>query len=83
MTEYSTILIILNDYHVIAPQLRECAANLSTRRLRRAYRQVIALMHGMHHRCKLVHADLSEYNMLYFDRRVWIIDVGQSVRMFI
>ena len=64
-----------------APQLRECVASISARRLRRAYRQVVHLMHALHHRCKLVHADLSEYNMLYFDRRVWMIDVGQSVAL--
>ena len=64
-----------------APQLRECVVSISARRLRRAYRQVVYLMHALHHRCKLVHADLSEYNMLYFDRRVWIIDVGQSVAL--
>lgn len=29
--------------------------------------------------CKLVHADLSEYNMLYFDDKVYIIDVSQAV----
>jgi len=28
---------------------------------------------------KLVHADLSAYNILYWNRRPWIIDVGQAV----
>ncbi|KAK5275385.1 Serine/threonine-protein kinase rio1, partial [Cryomyces antarcticus] len=27
----------------------------------------------------LVHADLSEYNILYHQRKLWIIDVSQSV----
>lgn len=30
-------------------------------------------------RCKLVHADLSEYNILYHEKNLWIIDVSQSV----
>lgn len=33
----------------------------------------------MYHHCKLVHADLSEYNILYHDSHLYIIDVSQSV----
>jgi RIO kinase 1 len=33
----------------------------------------------MFHTCKLVHADLSEYNILYHERDLYIIDVSQSV----
>jgi len=33
----------------------------------------------MFHVCKLVHADLSEYNILYHNGHLWIIDVSQSV----
>lgn len=33
----------------------------------------------MFHKCKLVHADLSEYNILYHEGSLWIIDVSQSV----
>ena len=33
----------------------------------------------MYHECKLVHADLSEYNILYHDSHLYIIDVSQSV----
>ena len=31
------------------------------------------------HQCKLVHADLSEYNILYHNSHLYIIDVSQSV----
>jgi len=33
----------------------------------------------MYHDCKLIHADLSEYNILYHQEELWIIDVSQSV----
>lgn len=33
----------------------------------------------MYQECKLVHADLSEYNILYHDSHLYIIDVSQSV----
>lgn len=36
-------------------------------------------MRKMFHQCKLVHADLSEYNILYHEGHLWIIDVSQSV----
>lgn len=36
-------------------------------------------MRRMYHRCKLVHADLSEYNILYHNAHLYIIDVSQSV----
>ena len=29
--------------------------------------------------CNLIHADFSEYNLLYLDKTVWVIDVSQSV----
>lgn len=36
-------------------------------------------MRTLYRVCKLVHADLSEYNTLVLDGRLYIIDVSQSV----
>jgi RIO kinase 1 len=36
-------------------------------------------MRKLFHQCKLVHADLSEYNVLYHEGHLYIIDVSQSV----
>ena len=41
--------------------------------------QVLLNVRKMYHDCKLVHGDLSEYNMLYHQEQVFIIDVSQSV----
>ncbi|KAF8442832.1 RIO1 family-domain-containing protein [Boletus edulis BED1] len=43
------------------------------------YQELVLSMRRMYHRCKLVHADLSEYNILYHDGHLYIIDVSQSV----
>ena len=37
------------------------------------------MMQQLYKECNLVHADLSEYNMLWHDGKVWLIDVSQSV----
>merc|ERR1712168_183437 len=36
-------------------------------------------MKRMYNEARLVHADLSEYNLLWFENRVWVIDVAQAV----
>lgn len=60
-----------------APKLKD--VQLSEGRARAAYREVIVAMWTMYNKCKLVHADLSEFNILYKDGEVYIIDVSQSV----
>lgn len=60
-----------------APRLKD--ANLSKSKCREVYRELVIHMRTMYQKCKLVHGDLSEYNMLYHDGKVWIIDVSQSV----
>jgi RIO kinase 1 len=43
------------------------------------YQTCVAYMRTMYHTCRLVHGDLSEYNMLWWKDRLYIIDVSQSV----
>lgn len=40
---------------------------------------VFQMMCAMYQKCKLIHSDLSEYNMLWHENKVWFIDVSQSV----
>ncbi|GJQ74979.1 hypothetical protein Trydic_g9604 [Trypoxylus dichotomus] len=60
-----------------APLLKD--AEISQSKYREIYREVIILMWKMYNKCKLVHADLSEFNMLYQNESLYIIDVSQSV----
>ena len=60
-----------------APRLKD--ANLSASKAREMYRSVLVCVRRMFHECKLVHGDLSEYNMLYHQGDAFIIDMSQSV----
>jgi len=43
------------------------------------YKQYIRNMHKLIYKAKMVHADLSEYNMIFFKNKLYFIDMGQSV----
>lgn len=60
-----------------APRLKD--ATLSEDKLREAYMEIITTMRRLHQKCKLVHGDLSEYNILFYEGHLYIIDVSQSV----
>lgn len=64
-----------------APRLRdvELQGEDVDEQWRKLYIQMLGLMRRMYQTCKLVHADLSEYNVLYHLKKLYIIDVSQSV----
>ncbi|XP_053100380.1 serine/threonine-protein kinase RIO1 [Hemicordylus capensis] len=62
---------------VPAPLLKN--AQLSDSKARELYLQVIHYMRRMYQDARLVHADLSEFNILYHSGEVCIIDVSQAV----
>lgn len=66
-----------NDQGWPAPRLKD--ANISQELFPSLYRQCLLMIRIMFHECRLIHADLSEYNMLYFNEKLYIIDVSQSV----
>ena len=61
------------------PKLKD--ANISDRVARELYLECVMIIRRLYWSCKLVHADLSEYNMLYdtVNGCLYIIDVSQSV----
>ncbi|XP_071685790.1 uncharacterized protein [Rutidosis leptorrhynchoides] len=60
-----------------APRLKDAALSLD--KLREGYVEMITIMRVLYQKCKLVHGDLSEYNILYHEGHMYIIDVSQSV----
>lgn len=63
------------------PKLRDAViqGEDADERWRSLYAQLAAAMRKMYQVCRLVHADLSEYNILYHAGKLYIIDVSQSV----
>ena len=45
-----------------APRLKD--VQLDEESLRRLYRQILKFLWKLYHKCRLIHADLSEYNIL-------------------
>ncbi|KAF2032105.1 Serine/threonine-protein kinase Rio1 [Setomelanomma holmii] len=43
------------------------------------YVEMLIYMRVLYQTCRLIHADLSEYNVLYHEGKQWIIDVSQAV----
>lgn len=66
---------------IAAPRLKdvEFIDGDAVAKWRSVYLQVVAYMRVLYLVCKLVHADLSEYNILFHQDKPWIIDVSQSV----
>ncbi|CAJ1408745.1 unnamed protein product [Effrenium voratum] len=61
-----------------APRLKD-TDGLDSSAWQSLYIDCAVLMRKMMQQCRLVHGDLSEYNMLYFAGNLYIIDVSQSV----
>lgn len=64
-----------------APRLRdvEFESDDAQSKWRDVYLDLLGYMRKMYQVCRLVHADLSEYNLLYHNLQLYVIDVGQSV----
>ncbi|KAG8907703.1 protein kinase rio1 [Tulasnella sp. 403] len=60
-----------------SPRLKD--ATIAASEMTNLYIEILVAMRRMYHSCKLVHADLSEYNVLYHNGHLYIIDVSQSV----
>ncbi|KAL1682383.1 RIO1-domain-containing protein [Schizophyllum commune] len=60
-----------------SPRLKD--ASLPAEACAGLYVELLTVVRTMYQKCRLVHADLSEYNILFHEGHLWIIDVSQSV----
>ncbi len=42
------------------------------------YKQLVANLHKLIYKAKLIHADLSEYNLIFSNKKLYLIDFGQT-----
>ncbi|XP_026057341.1 serine/threonine-protein kinase RIO3-like [Carassius auratus] len=77
LKKHILVMSFIGKDHVPAPKLKD--AILSSEDMKKAYYQVLNMMQRLYQDCNLVHADLSEYNMLWHEGQVWFIDVSQSI----
>ena len=82
LRQHVLVMGFIGDRHgTPAPRLKDVRLEgdgVETR-WRGLYGQLLRYMRTLHRECQLVHADLSEYNILYHEDRLHLIDVSQSV----
>ena len=62
-----------------APRLKD--ADFSEEEAPGLYTECVKLLRRLYQECRLVHADFSEYNLLYHEGHIVVIDVSQSVEV--
>lgn len=77
LKQHVLVMSFIGKKNKPAPKLKD--ANLSDADLIIAYDQVLEAMHNFYHKANLIHADLSEYNILWYKDQCHFIDVSQSV----
>jgi len=68
----------IGDQGIPAPRLARAEVTKQKTRID-IMAQVIEVMEKMWKNAGIVHADFSEFNILYFQRQIWVIDVSQAV----
>jgi RIO kinase 1 len=69
------VMSLIGTRESVAPRIRD--AHIED--YEGCYLQCVSIIGNMYRVAGLIHADMSEYNLLYWDNTVHVIDVGQSV----
>lgn len=79
MKENILVLDLIGEGERIAPPLKD--VDLDQEEAKRIYEKIAECISVLYNRAQLVHADLSEFNILYNAGEPVIIDMGQSVTL--
>jgi len=81
LKKHILILEFIGEDMKAAPMLKEVkfAKNEDDAELTSAYNQAIDILTRLYKECKLIHADFSEYNLLWHQGKCYVIDVSQAV----
>eukprot|EP01025_Chloroclados_australasicus_P028157 TRINITY_DN2796_c0_g2_i1.p1 TRINITY_DN2796_c0_g2~~TRINITY_DN2796_c0_g2_i1.p1 ORF type:complete len:585 (-),score=77.22 TRINITY_DN2796_c0_g2_i1:572-2326(-) len=71
------VMEFIGERGLAAPRLKD--AVIPPEKYRGLYVKMVSIIRTLFQTCKLVHADLSEYNILYYQETLYIIDVSQAV----
>lgn len=77
LKKHILVMSFIGQDHRPAPKLKDAA--LKPVDWIMAYEQVVESMKKLYTEARLIHADLSEYNILWYAGQCWFIDVSQSV----
>ncbi len=74
------LMEFIGEDELPAPTLVEIGKGLRELDVEGIFNDVVKNLKKLYQKAELVHADLSEYNIMYFDG-VWFIDMGQAVTL--
>lgn len=64
-----------------APRLKDVVSDLSQTRIVKLYWSIMRAIRTLYIGAGLIHGDLSEYNLLYLNKKLYLIDMGQSIHV--
>lgn len=82
LKKHVLILEFIGEDMKPAPMLKEVKFSKDEEEdgeLRSAYKQAVDILMRLYKDCHLVHADFSEYNLLWHHGKLYVIDVSQAV----
>lgn len=77
LSMHMVFMEFLGESGISAPKIKD--AGLSKNRLHECYYDAVHIVRRLYWECKIVHADLNEYNIIYYKSSLYVIDVSQSV----